>query len=435
VHQLSSFAFNALLKTLEEPPEHAVFVLATTEISKVPATIVSRCQRYDFRRVALTSITQLLKNILDAEGIAYTDEALYAIARAADGGIRDAESILEQVISYADKNVTYQDVFDVLGLVDWKVLHELCDAILAQDVATLLRIVERIVAEGKDLSQFVQDILQYFRNLLVCKTADPRGLLALPDEEIETMKSVAGRFTLTGLIRHVERFAELSKDFDSQLAQRIALESLLIRISKVSVEMSVDTVLEKIVQLGAGGVGGGGSERPFVRGAAKPAEANAAAPVEMPEEETPRATRVSLTEDNLPALWPRITHVIAERDLNLGVALGHATPVGIDGDTLVLRFHARQGRSQGLVERGENSRAVAAVLREITHNVSSFRCETAEGGEPSSEQAGRGHMSAGHIHPDEAKAALADPHVAKVVELFRGRIVDIKHGAATAETT
>ncbi len=267
VHQLSSSAFNALLKTLEEPPEHAVFVLATTEISKVPATIVSRCQRYDFRRVALTSITALLKNILDSEGIGYTDEALYAIARAADGGIRDAESILEQVISYADKKVTYQDVFDVLGLVDWKVLHEFCGAILDQDIAKLLQLVEKIVAEGKDLSQFVQDILQYFRNLLVCKTADPIGLLALPDDEIEMMRAMAARFTLTGLIRHVEQFAELSKDFDSQLAQRIALESLLIRISKVSVEMSVDTVLEKLALLGAGGVGN--PERPFDQGAAE----------------------------------------------------------------------------------------------------------------------------------------------------------------------
>ncbi|MBM3289524.1 MAG: DNA polymerase III subunit gamma/tau, partial [Candidatus Hydrogenedentes bacterium] len=242
VHQLSQSAFNALLKTLEEPPEHAVFILATTEAHKVPATIVSRCQRYDFRRVGMDRLIALLRQILDEEKIECSDEALYAIARAADGGIRDAESILEQVISYCGKSISFKDVFDVLGLVDWKQLERVCTALLDKDVAELLKVVDDVVASGKDLSQFVQDILQYFRNLLVCKTADPKALLALPGEEIAAMQKMAERFTLTNLIRLVEQFAELAKDFDSQLAQRIALESLLIRLSKVSVEVSVDAV-------------------------------------------------------------------------------------------------------------------------------------------------------------------------------------------------
>ncbi|MDZ4861382.1 MAG: DNA polymerase III subunit gamma/tau, partial [Candidatus Hydrogenedentes bacterium] len=233
VHQLSGPAFNALLKTLEEPPEHAIFILATTEAHKLPATIVSRCQRYDFRRAGMDNLRKLLRQILDAEQITCSEEALYAIARSADGGIRDAESILEQLISYCGKTISYRDVFDVLGLVDWKQLNRMCVALQQQNIAELLTIVEDIVASGKDLSQFVQDILQYFRNLLVCKTADPRSLLALPADEITAMQAVAAQFTLTNLIRLVEQFAELAKDFDSQLAQRIALEALLIRLSKV----------------------------------------------------------------------------------------------------------------------------------------------------------------------------------------------------------
>ena len=341
VHQLSTSAFNALLKTLEEPPEHAVFVLATTETHKVPATIVSRCQRYDFRRIGLDGIKALLRRILDAEGVACGEEALLAIARAADGSLRDAESILEQMISYCDKEITFDDVFDVLGLVDWALLRTLCDAILDKDVAKQLGIVEDIVASGKDLSQFVQDVLRYLRNLLVCKTADGTALLALPQDEIAAMQAQAGRFTLTGLIRMVEQFAELSKGFDSQLAQRIALESLLIRISRVSVEMSVDAVIEKLVQLGAGGVAAVGvpGKAAATKSAAPPEppavqEPCDTAPEAGPVEEPTMAVaeeKSAVTMDSLPAHWESIAKEAAHHSLNLGVALGQARPAAIEG--------------------------------------------------------------------------------------------------------
>lgn len=249
VHQLSGGAFNALLKTLEEPPPHAVFILATTEAHKIPATIISRCQRYDFRRVGLDAIVTLLRHILDSEGLACSKEALYAIARAADGGVRDAESILDQLVSYCDGEISFKDVFEVLGLVDWRVLHDLCEALHGKDVAGLLRIVEEVVVSGKDLAQFVEEILRYFRNLLVAKTSAPKELLALPEEEIAEIEAWAARFTLTELIRLVEQFAELSSGYDTQMAQRTALETLLIRISKRGVEISVDTVLEKLMHL------------------------------------------------------------------------------------------------------------------------------------------------------------------------------------------
>jgi len=254
VHQLSSGAFNALLKTLEEPPPHAIFVLATTEAHKIPATIISRCQRYDFRRVSIKDIMALLRKILNAEGLKATDEALHAIARSAEGGIRDSESILDELITYCEDEITFKDVFDVLGLVDWHVLHSLCDAIQRQDVVKELQLIDEVVANGKDLSQFVQEILRYFRNLLVCKSAQTDTLLELPEEERKEIAARAQNFSLMQLIRLVEQFAQLTSGFDSQLAQRIALETLLIRVSKVGVEVSVDTVLEKLVQLGAGGV-------------------------------------------------------------------------------------------------------------------------------------------------------------------------------------
>lgn len=437
VHQLSSSAFNALLKTLEEPPEHAVFILATTEAHKVPATIISRCQRYDFRRVGMDGITKLLRQILEAEGIVCGEEALYAIARAADGGVRDAESILEQLISYCGKEITFQDVFEVLGLVDWNVMHGLCRAILDQDIAAQLRVIEDVVVAGKDLSQFVQDILHYFRNLLVCKTADPKGLLALPEEDIAAMQEIAGRFSLTTLIRLVEQFAELSKDFDSQLAQRIALEALLIRLSKVSVEMSVDAVLEKIVQLGAGGITSATGTAP--RGSAKTRSVGAAAAVRAAPPEADSAApevgkdgqRVTITADTMMRHWASITEAVSGASLNLGIVLAQARPVAIDGATLVLRFTGDPGPSKALIEQPEHRETICAVLRDLTSNLAAFHIDGID--ELSSQEETTGERrtpnSGGTVSADEAQAALEDPHVARVVNVFRGRIVNIKHGA------
>lgn len=481
VHQLSGAAFNALLKTLEEPPEHAVFVLATTETHKLPATIVSRCQRYDFRRVSRDDLGELLRRILDAEGIAYTDEALAAVARAADGSVRDGESILEQLISYADGPITFQDVFDVLGLVDWQVMHDLCDALLAQDVARLLQLVEAITVEGKDLSQFVQDVLRYLRNLLVCKTADADGLIDLPAEELEAMRARAARFSLTQIIRLVEQFAELARDFDSHLAQRIALETLLIRIARVGEEVSLDVVLEKLAALGAGGI------TPLT-GATAPAGAPTAGPVssgpgvqpapEQAAEEAPRTARrasgrkkrtksssgpseeggdadssgasaadddggeasrqgrVTFTADNLRDHWEAFAHAVSAHSLSLGVSLGHAAPVGLDGATLVLRFAAHQERARQAVAHPEARAIILETLAEFSENVRDYRVDAAvaeaEAGDASrmEKRADTGTV-APTVDAETGQRLLADPAVAHVVNTFRGRIVAVKGPSAS----
>ena len=302
VHQLSSGAFNALLKTLEEPPPHAVFILATTEARKIPATIISRCQRFDFRRVSTEQLVALLRNIAEAEGVTASDEALHAIARAAEGGVRDAQGILDELITYCDGEITFQDVFDVLGLVGWDVLHALCDALHERDVAGLLRIVDDVVSSGKDLAQFVQEVLRYYRNLLVCKTADDRALLRMPIEEIGAIEERTARYSLIHLIRTVEQFAELTSGFDSQLAQRIALETLLIKLSKVGTEVSVDAVLEKLLALEERGLPAAGTQKPPdppEAGAQPAAPAAPAAPKSMAQSK-PAPPRVAEAREPAP---------------------------------------------------------------------------------------------------------------------------------------
>jgi len=419
VHQLSAGAFNALLKTIEEPPPHALFILATTEAHKVPATIVSRCQRFDFRRVPIPEIVRLLRQILDKENIKYTDEALFAVARAAEGGVRDAESVLDQLVSYAEGEITFQHVFDVLGLVDWQVLHNLCDAILNKDIASELNIVEDVVASGKDLGQFVQEILRYFRNLLVCKTA-PTELLGLPEEEIALMQAHAEKFSLTNVIRLVEQFADLTKGFDSQLAQRIALEALLIRISKRTVETSIDELIEKLMALSESGAAPSSTPTPRPGLGAKLAQN--AAPVRQ------KPSKVEASPKNLGEVWQKIADT-AEVDMSCRIGIDAANPAKIEGDTLILEFDPQKPQPREFLERPESKKAIESALATVTSNLTAFRCQLASQTAASQQpkHANGPNPALGEsVSAQEAKAALNDPHVAKVVDVFKGKIVDIR---------
>lgn len=438
VHQLSVAAFNGLLKTLEEPPPHALFVLATTEAHKIPATIISRCQRYDFRRVAIPEITALLEKILAAEKVSATPEALHAIARAAEGGIRDSESILDELITYCGAEITFQDVNDVLGLVNWNVLHDLCQAIIERDVARQLRIIEDVVAGGKDLSQFVQEILRYYRNLLVCKSSGALDLLHLPEDEISHLQERAHHYSLTQLIRFVEQFADLNKDFDSQLAQRIALEAMLIKLSKIGVDFSIDTVLDKLLQLAEGGLPPGIDATTLPAAPPTPTPRAQAGPPPRPTEAgpapappAPAAPRRPLvrTED-LSRAWPRIQSAVQDLSLKLSVWLGQAEPVALEEEhTLVLAFAADAVKQREIVDRPENRAILEQALATSTQNLTHFRTVIAadRGPSPRAETTAQSDLPYyPMVAPDDAKAILEDPDVSKLLEVFRGRIAAIR---------
>ena len=173
VHMLSIGAFNALLKTLEEPPEYVIFILATTEAHKIPVTILSRCQRYDFRRITIDTIVGRLKELVDKEALDVEEKALRYIARAADGSMRDALSLLDQCVAfYLNERLTYDHVLDILGAVDTAVFSKLLRCIMARDVAGALKTVEEVVIQGRELSQFVSDFTWYLRNLMLVQSSE-----------------------------------------------------------------------------------------------------------------------------------------------------------------------------------------------------------------------------------------------------------------------
>ncbi len=231
VHMLSAGAFNALLKTLEEPPEHVVFILATTEPHKLPATILSRCQRFDFKRISVESIITRLERIAAANNVTVQKDALRLVAKLADGALRDAISILDQCISIGRKDITYNDVLGVVGIVTDTFICEIVDAVTAKDISTIFEYVDRLVADGKDIAHFVSDLVYYLRNLLICKMTDkPAEVLDVSSEAVDVMKRQCSRLERDELISMIKELSAIESGLKWATHPRILLEVTLVRL-------------------------------------------------------------------------------------------------------------------------------------------------------------------------------------------------------------
>jgi DNA polymerase-3 subunit gamma/tau len=225
VHMLSASAFNALLKTLEEPPPHVRFILATTEPHKIPATVLSRCQRFDFRRIPASEIAGHLRHIAEEEGFQAEDEALMAIARSAQGGMRDAVSLLDQMFSIGDEMVTLRQVQQVLGAVGGQMVNELVDALAEKQIPQGLRLVQQLVLDGASLTEFTHQVVEHLRGIMVLQMAhDPQLLNELPGETVRQMQSQAQRMSLPITISAVKRFSEAITELKSSYQPQLPLE-------------------------------------------------------------------------------------------------------------------------------------------------------------------------------------------------------------------
>ncbi len=248
VHMLSIGAFNALLKTLEEPPSYVIFILATTESHKIPITILSRCQRYDFRRISLETIYERLTELLAREGIEAEEKAVRYIAKAADGSMRDALSLLDQCIAfYLGQKLTYDKVLEVLGAVDIEVFNRLMTHIAANAAMNALQVIDEIVWQGRELSQFVTDFTWYMRNLLLIKVSDHvNDQLDISAENLESMKQTAEQVDLNALMRYIRVFSEMSNQIRYATQKRVTLELAVIKLTTPQMENNLDSVLDRL---------------------------------------------------------------------------------------------------------------------------------------------------------------------------------------------
>ena len=250
VHMLSQGAFNALLKTLEEPPSYVIFILATTEPHKIPATILSRCQRFDFKRVTVKDMTDRMKKICKEENIDVEEKALNLIARNSQGALRDALSILDQCISFSDNKIEYKDAVELLGTVNIEQLFEMAQSIINQDTKQSLHILNEFVVWGKDIRNLINDLIDHFRNLMICKVSnDLDEIIALPEETIDQLRAQAETVNNNDLIRILNILSETQDNIRVASNPRVVAEITMMKIAQPMFDESKEALIKRIENL------------------------------------------------------------------------------------------------------------------------------------------------------------------------------------------
>lgn len=247
VHMLSQGAFNALLKTLEEPPYYIIFILATTEAHKIPATILSRCQKYDFKRVKVDDIVIRMKKICNDLNIQVEEKALNLIARNAGGALRDALSILDQCVSYSEDEIKYSDVVNLLGTVNIDFLFDMSKHIIEEDTKQALELLNELIICGKDIKHFLTDLIDHFRNLMVCKVShELYEIINLPVETIDLLKNQADHVDLNNIIEIINLLSETQNNIKYASNPRISLEITIMKLSQPVLKTDDDSILSRI---------------------------------------------------------------------------------------------------------------------------------------------------------------------------------------------
>ena len=249
VHMLSTGAFNALLKTLEEPPSYVIFILATTEVAKIPITILSRCQRYDFHRIGADTITDRMRELTERENVKAEEKALRFIARAADGSMRDALSLLDRCFAfYAGEEITYEKALAALGAVDTDVYTELLSEIARGNAGRSIFIFEKMIENGREVGQFVNDFIWYLRNLLLIGTSENESedVVDISAEQREAMKEMAARVPQSTVMRYIRVLSELLNSLRNATNRRVLTEGALVKLTKPQMERTSDAVLDRI---------------------------------------------------------------------------------------------------------------------------------------------------------------------------------------------
>ncbi len=277
VHMVTDQAFNALLKTLEEPPAHVLFILATTELNKIPPTVLSRCQRFDFKRITIEAITGRLSRIVSATGRKITPEALRMVAELGDGSMRDSLSILEQVLGYTDEEIGYNELLSIMGITDYDALFKICEAFAACDAGEALSIFDAVIENGKEPEVFIDRLTRFLRDVLVVKvTRDPAQIVNTSAEYLERMKKIAETFSREKLIFALKALNEAVAGAKTSGYSRTVFELALVKVASPSFDTSLEALLARVADL----------EARMARGVPIPQTVQQEAPTEAPPWET-----------------------------------------------------------------------------------------------------------------------------------------------------
>jgi DNA polymerase-3 subunit gamma/tau len=447
IHMLSTAAFNALLKTLEEPPAHVKFMFATTDPEKVLPTILSRCQRFDLRRIPSALITQHLAQIAKQEKVKIDEAALYAIARGADGGMRDAESTLDQLISFCGDKIEEPDVLSMFGLAAESQILKLSNAVLNAEIQTALTQLDEMAQNGKDLGRLLSDLLNHFRNLLIYQVS--RGdlnLLEVSEAEIAALKEQSALAGTDAFTRILEVFADTELRLRDASSKKIMVEVALLKAIEARNALPLDAVLKQLNQLRGGQSSAGVSPAsiggnapgmmPATRPISKPHTAHqeaAAAPVALA---VPVASAVAA---DLAGLWTKLVEAVSRVSPFIRTYLLEASPVSFEKNTLIIGFDPEFADHLALIDNPRNHILLQTKLAEIGSPHAQVKFITAElpadrvrviPSAPATVAA-----EAPPFSPHREKSAPVafnkndfknDPLIQKALEMFKGQIVEVR---------
>ncbi len=455
VHMLSTNAFNALLKTLEEPPKHVYFIFATTAPHKIPETIKSRCQRHNFKRLDISEISSQLKKICGAESIEYEDEALRLLARKAEGSLRDGESLLDQCITVSSVGIKTETVRDILGFLDQDMVLGFLELISSKKPSEILRLLDKSIEEGVDLQELASALLDGFRDLMVLAApGDMRELVYRSNEEIERMIPLLKVFEIGDLISIVEKLCNLVPRLKAAAEPRILIESTLVDLALLDRQTDIRTLIEKLDASGGnraagsqntpkpprGGktlAGTSGSQRPDINSPGarvlknaktfsltadllkpeKPVKSIQNSSVNAPQKND--AQNAGTTEENFAGSWKRLVTAVRQKKVSLGVCLISGKLAGVQNEKIYLRYRKSFYPQMVEIESPSNRKFLYSMMNKILGKEMELVCLKEDAAVPSSS----GDLEAKKTHPMSKSDLEKMPLASKIIRDFDGEII------------
>jgi len=425
VHMLTPEAFNALLKTLEEPPAHVKFIFATTQAYKVPPTIISRCQRFDFRRMAASDIITNLKNIVKSEKLNASDDALALIARYSDGAMRDAQVLLDQLISFTRDSIGVEDVTKMLGLVSDDILFKLAGYIKDKDAPSALKMVDSFFNDGKDVFQIVLGLITHFRNVAVTKISKDAGsILDCTKDKLERYKALAERFTIEEILYAIYTLSNTIDFIRKSGLSRVPLEAAVIKLSRAGSIASLESILDKVEGLVK-------SAPVTDRSAERHTKPVMLTPgVDMVKPKPPETAIVapraesSTDLDEMLSAWSSVINYIMPKKISIAHYLQEGYPVAIEGKTVVIGFPKELRFHKEVLEETDNRKMVEEAVRaKLNLDVKiEFRLEESKVKVNPSGPSGANSDGDGEDVLDGVVQSDSDPIVNAAIEMFGGEV-------------
>lgn len=422
VHMLSTNAFNALLKTLEEPPPHVKFIFATTEPHKLPITILSRCQRFDFKRVPLIKMVGRLREIADQEGIVISDAALALIARKGDGSMRDSITCFDQVLAFCGNSVADEDVASMVGVVDRRLLADISAAVFHTDPQSALEAIKRVDAFGYNVRQFTQELVAHFRNLLIIRSVPkPQDILDLAEAELDQLQQQAGEQQSSDIQRRLTLLVKAEAEMAHATFPRLLLEMALLKMAALQPVMPIAQLLDRIKHLETGV-------------ASTPELLSAAAPIKQVQQ-SPQRAESAVPKTAQPAAtaqsggWERFVTFCLEQKPAVGAILEHGSPLTYAPDRIEIGFPEGSYFLNSMQD-SDNKRAVDELAASFMHQATVVKICPIRPVDDQSESPGslaeKKKRDAEQRSAEIRREVTEHPVVQEALRVLEGEIVEIK---------